>query len=132
MKTPKELQSIYSKLPKTELKGEKVELGILDDLTKISNTLFKDLEKSDKSWKTYQDYLSGADKPFSKMIETYNTLAKSIQFAEGIAKRFLKAGEELGVDVKNNKIYQNIEANVKTSNEVINTINSFKDPSSFQ
>tara|TARA_R110000744_G_scaffold140297_1_gene251497 strand:+ start:41 stop:439 length:399 start_codon:yes stop_codon:yes gene_type:complete len=126
------LEKIFKKFPQNKIELGKVELAILDDLTKRSNTLIKDLEKADNSWQNYQDYLSGADKLFSEMIETYNSLEGSIQFAEGIAKTFLKAGEELGVDVKNNKIYQNIIANVKTSDEVLNTINSFKDPSSFQ
>jgi hypothetical protein len=126
------LENILKKFPEDKIKLGKVELAMLDDLTKRSNTLFKDLEKADNSWKNYQDYLTDADKLFSEMIEDYNTLEASVQFAEGIAKRFLKAGEDLGVDVKNNKIYQNIIANVKTSDEVFNTINSFKDPSSFQ
>ena len=126
------LENILKKFPQDKIELGKVELAMLDDLTKRSNTLFKDLEKADNSWKNYQDYLTDADKLFSEMIEDYNTLEASVQFAEGIAKRFLKAGEELGVDVKNNKIYQNIIANVKTSDEVLNTINSFKDPSSFQ
>ena len=126
------LENILKKFPQDKIELGKVELAMLDDLTKRSNTLIKDLEKADNSWQNYQDYLSGADKLFSEMIETYNSLEGSIQFAEGIAKTFLKAGEELGVDVKNNKIYQNIIANVKTSDEVLNTINSFKDPSSFQ
>ena len=126
------LENILKKFPQDKIELGKVELAMLDDLTKRSNTLFKDLEKADNSWKNYQDYLTDADKLFSEMIEDYNTLEASVQFAEGIAKRFLKAGEDLGVDVKNNKIYQNIIANVKTSDEVFNTINSFKDPSSFQ
>lgn len=126
------LENILKKFPEDKIELGKVELAMLDDLTKRSNTLFKDLEKADNSWKNYQDYLTDANKLFSEMIEDYNTLEASVQFAEGIAKRFLKAGEDLGVDVKNNKIYQNIIANVKTSDEVFNTINSFKDPSSFQ
>ena len=119
------LENILKKFPEDKIKLGKVELAMLDDLTKRSNTLFKDLEKADNSWKNYQDYLTDADKLFSEMIEDYNTLEASVQFAEGIAKRFLKAGEDLGVDVKNNKIYQNIIANVKTSDEVFNTMEKY-------
>tara|TARA_R100001369_G_scaffold84710_1_gene117745 strand:- start:303 stop:647 length:345 start_codon:yes stop_codon:yes gene_type:complete len=32
MNTPKELQRIYNKLPKTELKSEKIKLGLIDDI----------------------------------------------------------------------------------------------------
>ena len=66
------------------------------------------------------------------MIDSYSDLDASIQFADGVAKRFLKAAQELGVDVKSNKDYQNILANTKTANDVLRTISSFKDPSSFQ
>jgi hypothetical protein len=66
------------------------------------------------------------------MIDAYSDLDSSMQFADGVAKRFLKAGQELGIDLKSNKDYQNIEANLKTSKDVLNTINSFKDPSTFQ
>tara|TARA_R110001592_G_scaffold357433_1_gene660787 strand:- start:492 stop:896 length:405 start_codon:yes stop_codon:yes gene_type:complete len=132
MKTPKELQSIYSKLPKTELKSEKVELGIIDDLQKNNNTILKSVEKADNSWKTYQDYLSGADKPFTQMIKAREILLKDITSSESISKEYIKAANDLGVDGKSNKDYQKLEANIKSSENVLSTISSFKDPSSFQ
>jgi hypothetical protein len=117
---------------KVELKSQKIELALVDDLKKRNQELFKNLKKSDGLWRDYQDYLTNADKPFSKMIDSYGDLGASIQFADGVAKRFIKAAKELGVDVKSNKDYQNILANTKTANEVIETIASFKDPSTFQ
>ena len=131
MSEEKIAEQLLSKI-ESIVKGEKVELGIADDLKKRSGELLKSVSKADKSWKNYQDYLTGADKPFSSMIDAYSDLDGSVQFAEGIAKRFIKAGQELGLDLKNNKDYQNIEANLKTSKDVLNTINSFKDPSTFQ
>ena len=132
MKTPQELKKIFDRLPKEKLELEKVELGIADDLKKRNKDLLQAVKKADSSWKKYQDYLVGADKPFSKMIDAYNDLDGSIQPSDDIAKRYLKAGKELGVDLKNSKEYQNIESNIKTSKDVLNTINSFKDPSTFQ
>ena len=132
MKTPQELKSIFDKFPKEKVELEKVELGIADDLKKRNKDLLQAVKKADSSWKKYQDYLVGADKPFSKMIDAYNDLDGSIQPSDDIAKRYLKAGKELGVDLKNSKEYQNIESNIKTSKDVLNTINSFKDPSTFQ
>ena len=73
------LENILKKFPQDKIELGKVELAMLDDLTKRSNTLFKDLEKADNSWKNYQDYLTDADKLFSEMIETYNSLEGSIQ-----------------------------------------------------
>ena len=129
---PRILKSVYKKINKQELKSEKVELALVDDLKKRGDALLKSVSKADNIWKDYQDYLSKADKPFSKMIKAYNDLDSDVKFAEGIAKRFEKAGKELGVDINNNKDFKNIERNIKTSKDIMNTINSFKDPSSFQ
>ena len=128
----KTIERVFEILNKVELKSEKIELSLVDDLKKRNQELLKNLKTSDGLWRDYQDYLTNADKPFSKMINSYDNLGASIQFADGVAKRFLKAAKELGVDVKSNKDYQNILANTKTANEVMKTISSFKDPSSFQ
>jgi hypothetical protein len=113
------------------VKGEKLELGMLDDLEKASKNLFSDVEKAGSSYVKYDDYLVGASKPFGEMIKNYDKLIKSLPVAEEMSKRFLKAGEELGVDVKNNKTYLIINENIKMSNNVIQSINSYDDPSSF-
>jgi len=129
------IEKVYSRLPKTELAKvelEKVELGIAQDLEKKNKDLFNDLKKADESWKNYQDYLSKADKPFKEMIKSYNKLSNTFSSADTISKQFIKAAKELGVDVKNNKDYKNIEDNLKTADDVFKTISSFKDPSSFQ
>ena len=133
MKTPQELQSIFNKFPKEkiELKGAKLELGIIDDLEKASKNLFSDVEKAGSSYVKYDEYLIGANKPFGEMIKNYDELIKSLPVAEEMSKRFLKAGEELGVDVKNNKTYLIINQNIKMSNNVIQSINNYDDPSSF-
>tara|TARA_R110001592_G_scaffold61076_1_gene185964 strand:+ start:71 stop:475 length:405 start_codon:yes stop_codon:yes gene_type:complete len=133
MKTPQELQSIFDKFPKEkiELKGAKLELGIIDDLEKASKNLFSDVEKAGSSYVKYDEYLIGANKPFGEMIKNYDKLIKSLPVAEEMSKRFLKAGEELGVDVKNNKTYLIINQNIKMSNNVIQSINNYDDPSSF-
>ena len=133
MKTPQELKKIFDRLPKEkiELKGAKLELGIIDDLEKASKNLFSDVEKAGSSYVKYDEYLIGANKPFGEMIKNYDKLIKSLPVAEEMSKRFLKAGEELGVDVKNNKTYLIINQNIKMSNNVIQSINNYDDPSSF-
>ncbi len=128
------IKTVFEKIAndKVELATHKIELALIDDLKKRNQELFKSLEKSDKLWRDYQDYLTNADKPFSKMIDSYDDLDGSMQFAEGVSNRFIKAAKELGVDVKSNKDYENIISNLKTASKVLRTISSFKDPSSFQ
>ena len=107
----KTIERVFNYLNKVELKSGKIELALVDDLKKRNQELLKNLKTSDGLWRDYQDYLTNADKPFSKMINSYDDLGASIQFADGVAKRFTKAAKELGVDVKSNKDYQNILAN---------------------
>ena len=109
-----------------------VQLSILNELEQKSDALFKSTERADNDWKNYQDYLSRADKPFSNMMQSYDQLDGSIQSAEGVAKRFLKASEDLGIDARSNRTYQNIKSNIKTAQDIIRIINSFDDPSTFQ
>lgn len=114
------------------LSGQKVELGSVKELKEKSDKLLKALRDADKTWRNYQDYLTGADKPFVKMIDAYNELDPAVSFAEGTLKRFEKAAKELGVDATNNKNFKDLESYIKESKTVFNIINSFGDPSTFQ
>ena len=126
-----EAEQLLSKIENI-VKGEKVELSLLDDLFTSNKNLKSDVEKSAKASMEYQDYLTNADKPFTKMIKEYNSLIKSLPIAEQISKSFIKAGEQIGVDLKDNKTYMILKEHIKMSNNVIQTINSYEDPSSFQ
>ena len=117
---------------KTELKAEKVELGSVAELQDRAKKLIKAMKDADTTWRKYQDYLTGADKPYVKMIDAYNELDPAISFAEGTLKRFEKAAKELGVKATDNKGFKNLEADIKEAGVMINIINSFKDPSNFQ
>jgi hypothetical protein len=114
------------------LSFDKVELGSVQEVKEKSKNLLKALNDADKSWRTYQDYLTGADKPYVKMINAYTELDPAVSFAEGTLKRFEKAAKELGVKASDNKDFNNLEADIKESKKMFNIINSFKDPSNFQ
>tara|TARA_R110002020_G_scaffold103317_3_gene241987 strand:+ start:11241 stop:12191 length:951 start_codon:yes stop_codon:yes gene_type:complete len=117
---------------KTELNSEKVFLGSVAELKDRAKNLLKALSDADKSWRQYQDYLTGADKPYVKMINAYSELDPAVSFAEGTLKRFEKAAKALGVNASDNKDFNNLEADIKESKKMFNIINSFKDPSNFQ
>ena len=110
----------------------KVELGSAKEIQQKNKDLFQALKEADRAWRNYQDYLTGADKPFTKMIDAYTELIEARADAETSARRFVKAGEELGVDVTSNQDFQKMNKNVISSKDVESIINSFKDPSSFQ
>ena len=133
--TPQQILSALNKIiseNKTEFKPEKVELGSVAELKDKGKKLLKAIKDADNTWRNYQDYLSKADKPYVKMIDAYNELDPAISFAEGTLNRFAKAAKELGVKATDNKDFKNLEADIKEAGVMINIINSFKDPSSFQ
>jgi DNA-directed RNA polymerase subunit RPC12/RpoP len=86
-----------------------------DDLDKLNDKLLKAMKVADDDWKDYQDYLTRADKPFNKMNKSTIALGNILSDIGGKYKDSVK-----------------LEKNVNTSKEIIETANSFKDPSSFQ
>ena len=110
----------------------KVELGSAKEIQQKNKDLFQALKEADRAWRNYQDYLTGADKPYDKMLAAYNDALTARDFAEGAAKRFVKAGKELGVDVSSNADYKEMVRNLKSAQDVFNIIRSFDDPSKFQ
>jgi len=110
----------------------KVELGSAKEIQQKNKDLFQALKEADRAWRNYQDYLTGADKPYVKMIDANNELLGARQFADGAAKRFVKAGKELGVDVSSNADYKAMITNIKSAEDVSSLIRGFDDPSKFQ
>jgi len=112
--------------------NQKIQLGSFQEIKQKADKLRKTSKDADIAWRNYQDYLTGADKTFSKMISTRNDLVSAVQFAEGAYKRFEKGAKELGVDPMSSKDFKSMKEDIKETNNIISVIDSFKDPSSFQ
>ena len=87
MKTPNELNKIYNKLPKTKLKGEKVELA--ESVTKLLSYT-KGVIVFSKNIQILNDEITQAKKPLkadlSDLQSDMGNVAKGIQSAEVAAK----------------------------------------------
>lgn len=127
-----EIKRVMSTLFKTELATQKVELALTDDIDKYLQKQNTVLKAADASWKDYQDYLTRADIPFKKMISLYNSLGNTVSEADGLINKINSLSKELGLNPKDVKGYSAIFSNLNTSKEILSTIASFKDPSSFQ
>lgn len=112
--------------------NQKFELALIDDIEKANKDIVNSLQKADNSWKAYQDYLTKADVPFRKMMNERANYLKSTTDITGLLNKTVKSASELGIQVENVKGYSALKQNIKTGNEIINTIDTFKDPSSFQ
>lgn len=115
MKTPNELNKIYDRLPKEKIELSKVELkrielGIVDDIEKMSNKINAEvsgLKEKQKQVKSFRKELTGmyktgekletvSKKDISKADKLYDQGAKLIDKAEQAAK-------DLGVDFRSIK-----------------------------
>jgi hypothetical protein len=124
-----ELKRIGNKL---FLGTHKVELGLAEDIDKKNKETLAALEKADVAWKNYQDYLTKADAPFKKMMEARANYLKATSDITGLLNKTVTAAQELGLKPEDVKGYSALKSNIKTGNEIIDTIDTFKDPSSFQ
>jgi len=96
MKTPKELNKIYDKLPKDKVELAKVELGIVDDLSKLMTKL----EKSNVD-----------DKEYQKVIKEFNkkqtVIVKEIQKLETAKDKLEEKGQKMLN--QNNDIFDKVD-----------------------
>ena len=96
MKTPKELNKIYDKLPKDKIELAKVELGIVDDLGKLMTKL----EKSNVDEKEYQKVI----KEFNKK---QTVIVKEIQKLETAKDKLEENGQKMLN--QNNDIFDKVD-----------------------
>ena len=113
-------------------KNINIELGVAQDLEKMLDNSNKILRVSDEAWKDYQDYLTRADIPFRKMIQSYNVLSNLYSSIGSLITKANSASKDLGIDPNTLKGYKALKANENTAKEILSTIASFKDPSTFQ
>ena len=115
-----------------KLEAHKVELALVDELKKVNAVLLNSLKSADNSWRAYQDYLTRADAPFKKMMKTRELLLSSTSKIESLLKNAETQAKNLGLNVNDIPLYSVIKSNLKETDNVINVIDSFKDPSTFQ
>jgi len=119
--TTEQILSALNKLVrenKTELKAEKVELGLVDDLKSI----LKSAEKYKKESKENIKSAEGINKQSLQILQKQEALDKKLNKAEDDAKKtynqFKKAAKELGVNDKDSpafKINEEILSNLLLS-----------------
>jgi len=95
---------------KTELKSEKIELGITDDIEK----LFNQTKESTKDFKDTRKKLSNIAADKNKAVSGLNKKAETLR------KKFESAAKELGIDVRKSEPYSDLEFILKRLGEVQN------------
>lgn len=112
--------------------NQKFEFALIDDIDRANKDTVSALQKADNAWKAYQDYLTKADTPFRKMMTERANYLKATTNITGLLNKAVTSANELGIPVENVKGYTALKQNIKIGNEIIDTIDTFKDPSTFQ
>jgi predicted transcriptional regulator len=86
---------------KTELKSERVELGIIDDIEKLKKESQKFLSDSNKSDAAVQKAVSQIKDKSQFWLNNKKFAANLEKRANGLFNKYEKAAKELGLDVKN-------------------------------
>ena len=115
-----------------KVKSFNVQLALIDDIDKRNKETIVALEKADSAWRAYQDYLTKADAPFRKMMSERANYLKATTDIGGLLIKSSKLAAELGLNAEDIKGYSSLKNNIKIGNEIIDTIDTFKDPSTFQ
>ena len=135
----KKLNNIFKMISQMEKNANEVKLGahevnlaLIDELKKVNDDILNSLKNADNSWRDYQNYLTNADKPFKKMIQMRESLLNSTTKIELLLKNAETQAKSLGLNVNDIPLYPVIKSNLNKKNEIVGTIDSFKEPSTFQ
>ena len=119
MKTSQNLNKVLSKLPKTELKVEKVELNAKDDIEKLMTSFDKEYTKLDNVLDSYYKKIFALQNEFDPITKAYTNFNNTTEDLIKNSDIFAKAAKELGVQPSELPIYQNAEAAINRSKNMI-------------
>jgi len=106
------IEKVYSKLPKTELATQKVELGVADDIAKMQSTLQKSMSDADDKLKEFKAAKVQFEKAKAEALKVKkssdkirNLITKSLVKANSLGDKTDKAANDLGVKSSDIKGY---------------------------
>jgi len=107
------IQKVYSKLPKQELSAQKVELGIVDEISKQltqSEQILKKIQSEKNDFLELDKIYKKAESDIAKLLKIYSANKKnSSSFYKEINKNFnslYKSAKEIGLDVTSLPAYK--------------------------
>ena len=83
---------------KTELKAEKIELGMVDDIEKLINSYEQDRKKLDNKIDTFYNKIIAVNKSFPEISKIYTNFDKTIKSLKDKLNLLEKQAKELGVN----------------------------------
>ena len=104
-----QLNKVFSKLAKedkkTELKSEKVQLGLVDDLKKQKKKIDGLGKKFNKSIDNFNNSLAMARKDYAPVQKEYKNFLNEVEKYDAQGRKYLSAIKELGLNPKDQREY---------------------------
>ena len=120
--TQEQILSALNKLVrenKTELKAEKIELGLVDDIEKLVKSYEQDSKKLDSAMNSWYNKIDSVNKDFPKVSKLYTSFDKGIKSLKSDLDNLTKQAKELGIKVNDIPAYKNANAAIKRSDDMV-------------
>lgn len=122
-----QLNKVFSKLAKaekTELASEKVELGIIDDISKLKKETSKFLSDANKSEAAVKKAAAQIKDKAQFWLNNKKFSANLEKRANGLMDKYEKAAKELGLDAKNTPAAKEFNDILDLSDQINDNIQS--------
>jgi|TARA_R110000751_G_scaffold190913_1_gene296627 archaellum component FlaC len=113
------IQKVYSKLPKTELSVQKVELGIMQETEKSISNHKKIRSQIDNSLDKWYTNIIKARDDFGKIEVDFKNFNSSVDELKNYIKEIENMAKQLGVEYNAIPGYNEAKAYVNTSEDII-------------
>lgn len=127
-----ELKTVYSKLFKTELASQKVELALVDDLSKLISLnpnyvdravrINNNVESLFKVLNGIMDEIENMQTQLSNIDGAKNALGANAQDINNVISKIQTQVKDLGLDINSIKGYNEALNIVKTNNSLMNSL----------
>ena len=104
---------------KTELKAEKVELGLVDDIEKLIKANIDKRKKLDSSINNWYNKIYSVNQDFPKISKIYTSYDKSIKSLTSKLDALTKQAKELGIPPRDIPAYIEGSGTVKRSQDMV-------------
>ncbi len=120
--TQEQILSALNKLireNKTELKTEKVELGLVDDIEKLIKSYEQDSKKLDSAMDNWYNKIASVNKDFPNVSKLYTSFDKNVKSLKSDLDNLTKQAKELGINVNDIPAYKNASAAINRSDDMV-------------
>ena len=104
---------------KTELKAEKIELGLVDDIEKLIKANRDERKKLDNAITDWYNKIFSVNKDFPKISKIYTSYDKSLKSLTSKLDSLTKQAKELGVPPRDIPAYIEGSGTVKRSQDMV-------------